>query len=882
MRPGADHRTRRLAARLVPLAAVAVAAAMAGCGEEKPPSENSEVAAWVAKLKTGNVEVRREAIENLCRIDHPDVVEPLLTAAKTESQWDLRITALRGLARPGIVKDVGPIMELLDHSNADIRQTACSVLGQLKASRAEDALAARLSDEQATVRHAAMRALADLGPKGLARLDPVLKSGPPDERLIVIEAIGAAGDRGRIQPLIDATTDPNGNVRRAAADALGKLGDPDAVKALAALIREPIPNLRQWERDTMQHWIDSKKAGAAAGVLKEAMATDYPLTVIRRRLEWERWEGMIDPLRAVQQVLETEPRTTRQIAMTALCRIEDPSVQQALADLLVAEDPDLLAMVTDVLLDRSPQMLRTLAADPSRPAPARRQALKALVEGRQQDAQPDAEQFAALLSGEVDAAAPSGPAALPDDIRALLTSLLNDKAEPVRVYSAYQLALRDDPSAFAPLKALLNSRDADVKLLAVRGLAHAPDDAAAADLIQILRQTQAQRDQQQPLRRAAIETLGAMKARQATQVLVAIATDLDAPLMGRAIFALGQIGDPAVGDALLAFRPKLLAAEAAAARGSDRQRALSTADNELILALGRAKATKAIPVLVEMMQGDPGKQPVHQAMEALGYMGDASAVEPLIQRVGRKPYRVKDDRYVNYTTQTGIAALVRLGDPRAVALFERFIVQPPDAWTRNYAYDALGNLKHPASAKVLTGLLGRSDVDVAVKKAKISPALAALGPVAKPALLEMLTETPAKPDEATYDPGVFAAQLLALLEADALADLTRLAKTEKRKHVLGRVVIALADMRSVESVDAMKLLLTHKDPLVRQWAIGAVSRYKAEKREAARPLVEAATRDSDEKVAQWARQTLDTWNGREPSKAAATTPAPTDREKEPS
>jgi len=848
------------------LAAVA-AAGLVGCEAGPAEPANPAAARWIKQLESGNVEERAEAIAALAGMSGPSVVPPLLKTARTDNQWNLRVEAIRALAREGVVRDPGPLIALLGDPKKEIRQTVCEALGRLKAPEAEQALVERLRDADAGVRLAAIRALGRLGDAGRDRLSKLLESGTVDERLAIIEVVGVEGGERFGAKLIGFLKDPRSDIRRASADALGRLGDPSAVGPLAELIREPIPDTQGKAKRILQRYISRTNHAGLKGMLTEAQQADFPLPVLREHLAREWWEGITKPLAAAIAEIQQEPRLTRQVAMTSLCRIKGPEVDAALVGLLGDRDPDVVALVADVMSERMPKVLRELAADRARPAAVREQALRALVRRHvASEAKSDTERLAEVLRTGAAPAEPAAAAAAPlgEDLRGLLEAGLGDPSEAVRAYCAGQLAARRVPSALRPLRELLKSSDRAVKLAGVKGLKHFTDSKAVEDLLTILRETKAARGEPpvRELRRAVLATLAATGDKRAVKDVMAIATDPKAPLLVEAINAVGALGDPSVGEALLALREALSEELAAANKAKDRERArtLSGAGSAAILALGRAKARRTVLALIQLMQGDPRRGPVHEAMEALGEIGDPGAVEPIIQRLRTGPHRKKLDKHANYTTQAGIEALIKLGDARAVKLFEQYVAQPPDEPTYNYAFDALGRLRVPEAAELLTSYLLREDMDIAVKSAKVGPALAALGPVAKPALLRLLTDAPKKPETSTYDAGVFAAQLLAMLDERALPDLARVAKTAEKRHVLGRVVVAAANMRSVKAVGLLASLLKHGDSQVRLWAVGALGGFVASKRDAARPVLQAAASGQDAEVAKWAADALRRWD----------------------
>ena len=80
--------------------------------------------------------------------------------------------------------------------------------------------------------------------------------------------------------------------------------------------------------------------------------------------------------------------------------------------------------------------------------------------------------------------------------------------------------------------------------------------------------------------------------------------------------------------------------------------------------------------------------------------------------------------------------------------------------------------------------------------------------------------------------------------------------------MLGRVIVAAANMRTPKAVGLLRRLANHKDSDVRLWTIGALARFEGDKRDLARPILEAAKEDKDAEVAKWAAEALARWAGK--------------------
>ncbi len=855
--------TRPLVAAVV----LAATAALAGCAEEpEVPADPQVLAArpWIDQLAAGEPPERAAAIDALSRIDHPVVVEPLLNAACNDIQVHLRIRAIRALARPDLVEDVGPLVRLLSSPEDEVRLATCEVLGRLGRPEAVDPLAECVTDDVTFVRLAAIEALSRLGPAGLSRLDRMFAEGSTEERAAIADAFGRSGDPGRVEKLLEALKADEDALRRSAADALGRLGDEQAVGPLVELVREPLSKARlagfeerssrpvtEADLDAIRQMLDAElvRRGERPGKGSHSWLTRSPdaaKPMLRRLIDRRRRDAA---------------RLVRSSALAAILQIGGPKADEAVLDLLAADDADVAEAVRDALDDReaAKDLLYAAVADAKRPTVARIRAVRVLLREGAEAARPRAdEQLLRALRGETtgnDTTVGATPAealarplpSLDPRLRAALIDALEDPDRAFRAYAAGLLAERKVEAAVEPLIGLLDSDDPDVRRRAISGLANFRDPRPVPKLLSLLKDSRAADCHKQ-----VIETLAAIGDRRAVPALMKIAAQLDHPRQFDAIEAVGRIGDLSAGEGLIEIYRAVSAVDRSGLDKNE-ERPLRWATERLLAAMGQVKAAEALPLLVEIIQGERDWGLVHQAMTALGAIGDRAAVEPLVDRLRRGPYRFKGDKHVNYTTQAGIDALVALGDPLAVPLLDRFVRRPPDKPTQDHAFRALGRLRCPESARVLLGYLADPKIDPAVKETGVGPALAAIGPVAKEGLLELLAEAPPVKDETASDPGIYAAQLLALLGADAVDDLSEVARKTKKRHVLGRVVEAAWRIDDDSAADLLGTLAQSDDDEVRQWAVKALGRMK---RPAAVPHIQAAMGDPDAEVTKWARWAL--------------------------
>jgi hypothetical protein len=104
----------------------------------------------------------------------------------------------------------------------------------------------KVNDRNYIVRREAARELAEIGDPAIDSLHKDLKEHPLNSyRWKVVEVLGVIGDKMTIEPLIEALSDEDREVRECAANAFyGKLSDGRAREALTKLLDDPHPNVR--------------------------------------------------------------------------------------------------------------------------------------------------------------------------------------------------------------------------------------------------------------------------------------------------------------------------------------------------------------------------------------------------------------------------------------------------------------------------------------------------------------------------------------------------------------------------------------------------------------------------------------------------------------
>jgi HEAT repeat protein len=464
---------------------------------------------------------------------------------------------------------------------------------------------------------------------------------------------------------IDNLKDPGWGIREAAARNLGKMGDPRAVPALIVALQDQDPRLDLFAADALAELRDPRaveplitlakqtrnteaadEANVALGEFKDARAVDSLIDTLNRTKEpWKEEKiasslGRIGAL-AIPQLtaeLKNPDPVISAHALDALGWINDPQATEALIGHL--KDPDAgireaavtglagHAQAAGILV--SPFDLATWlrsARGSQAPTPRDARAPSLLIEALK-DPDSEIQCSAALGLGELKIAAAVDPmvvllrepagggkcAARGSSITTLhqaivialgligdsgaANALINALADPdqtVRMRSADSLGKIRDERATMPLVALLDDNNPSVVRDSIRALAEIKDPKAVGPLIAALRKASAAF--------AAQSDLAAHGAGAAPFVWAD-------PVLQDGTYALGAIGEPAVGLMIAATRN---------AEPAFRQR--------LMVAIGVTKDPSAVSTVI-LALGDADAGVRSAALQALAGMKDARAAAP--------------------------------------------------------------------------------------------------------------------------------------------------------------------------------------------------------------------------------------------------------------
>ncbi|MBN1139859.1 MAG: HEAT repeat domain-containing protein [Anaerolineae bacterium] len=183
----------------------------------------------IQALGDKNAKVRAMAAEVLRA---PRAIEPLIRALGDECH-DVRAITAEALGEIGDPQAVEPLIRALEDMDAGVRVAAVRALRAIGTPQAVEPLIRALGDVDAGVRVAAVYALRAIGtPQAVKHLIRALGDVDADVRSEAAKALGEIGDPQAVEPLIQVLGDGYHDVRQAAAEALGKIDDPRAIEPL--------------------------------------------------------------------------------------------------------------------------------------------------------------------------------------------------------------------------------------------------------------------------------------------------------------------------------------------------------------------------------------------------------------------------------------------------------------------------------------------------------------------------------------------------------------------------------------------------------------------------------------------------------------------------
>src|SRR5215212_6296774 len=215
----------------------------------------------------GQPAVRAEIVEAL--VSHGPPVIDLLIEQLDAEDLETRQAAAVALGRIGTPSAVPALVALLE-DNAELASVAASTLAKIGDRRAFEPLLGILGHPSAAVRQAAIGALNSLGhPELSMRVGTLLQAADPYVRESAVKIVGYFGYPEYIHVMLERCHDPDDRVRRAAIEHLPFFEHPSALSALADGLHDQTPLVRIAAARAFAHVEDAQAVSLLMGALQD-------------------------------------------------------------------------------------------------------------------------------------------------------------------------------------------------------------------------------------------------------------------------------------------------------------------------------------------------------------------------------------------------------------------------------------------------------------------------------------------------------------------------------------------------------------------------------------------------------------------------------------
>ena len=464
---------------------------------------STDIDRWTKQLYSSDPAIRSSAAISLLRTDNPKALEPLLNilnnprAATIPSQKndatavsnnEVLISVIKAFGFKEDDRAVGPIINLLQDENPDIRQNACEALGDLHSSKAIQKMSANL-----------------------------LNPGFPQEgRVLLAQALGKTMEQEAVGPLIIALRETASvELQDTALEALRHISGKSYGK-----------NPSDWE-----DWWAVNRHKTREEWLRDIVTK---LGVTNKQLQ-EKNESVGKELAEKSLALLKKAVDNKdQKALVEAVRSQYPEVRVAAAKALAQmNNPETVSALTTALLNDREKDVRVAAAE-------------SLGELGNESA---AESLLRALNDENVSVRESAARALAnfkgEDVVKSLIDLLNESTTPVAIAAAESLGQIGSTKAVEPLLELLNNKNAKVREVAAIALGKIKDPRAVPPLINSLK------DPEERVRWYAADSLGSIGSSEGAEPLIELLSKGSPRLRESAATALGQIRDERALEALV-------------------------------------------------------------------------------------------------------------------------------------------------------------------------------------------------------------------------------------------------------------------------------------------------------------------------------------------
>ncbi|CAB3796403.1 HEAT repeat domain-containing protein [Pararobbsia alpina] len=304
-----------------------------------PESLAPDAMALLPRLADADPVVRRIALLELADLEDPDLVPVLVGTLQHDTSTDVRREAATVLAAWESDEVVEALCAALLDAGDEVRSAAAQSLSELKDPACGPVLAKWASHVEPFVQTSVLRALRELRYAGaFDAASAALAHEQPSVRLEAVGVLGWLKDERALASLASlATTDADGNVRRAAVGAIG-FATPDhapTVRALLAALGDSAWQVREEAATTL----GKLRASGSRAALVAALEDAYWQVRLRAARSLGRL-GDVEAGAALAALLSHSISNLRKEAALALGELRDPQTLAALRAAQDDRDPD--------------------------------------------------------------------------------------------------------------------------------------------------------------------------------------------------------------------------------------------------------------------------------------------------------------------------------------------------------------------------------------------------------------------------------------------------------------------------------------------------------------------------------------------------------------
>ena len=185
--------------------------------------KTQDVSHWLHILIDGEEDAREEAAHALGTLGQASVA-PLLELLDHDDA-DVRCWAIWALAQTGTRQAVQPLVDRLDDTDCDVRISAAMALGELRAAEAAAALVGQLESWSGLLSRCAADALEKIGQEAVPALVKALEHPKSQVRMWAARALGHIGSTAAVEALCQVYLyDESYLAQHYAEEALRKMG----------------------------------------------------------------------------------------------------------------------------------------------------------------------------------------------------------------------------------------------------------------------------------------------------------------------------------------------------------------------------------------------------------------------------------------------------------------------------------------------------------------------------------------------------------------------------------------------------------------------------------------------------------------------------------